>query len=146
MIFFSFERNSSSVPLSCGFTFGFIPSPPNKIARFQRSSRQNLAISLHKNQLKSYAKMLLCSIFNGGLKILAELKILFFSLLCDLCALCGEILFQVYAQLNPCLDSGTERILFPVTSKIALHTADRIGGSAGSPRPVGGFGVVRKWT
>src|SRR3979409_239287 len=67
MMFFSFERNSSSVPLSCGFTLGFIPSPQNKIARFQRSSRQNLAISQRKNQLKSYAKMLLCSIFNRGL-------------------------------------------------------------------------------
>ena len=50
----------------------------------------------------------------------------------------------LYAQLKPCLDSGSERIRFPVTSKIALHTAGRIAGSAGSPSPVGGFGVVRK--
>src|SRR5258708_36908797 len=56
MIFFSFERNRSSVPLSCGFTLGLIHFPPNKIARFRRSSRQNLAISPHKNQHKSQVK------------------------------------------------------------------------------------------
>src|SRR5665213_1604599 len=56
MMFFSFARNSSSLPLSCAFGLGFIPSPPNKIARFLRSPRQNLAISQHKNQLQSYVK------------------------------------------------------------------------------------------
>src|SRR5271169_711597 len=53
MMFFSFARNSSSTPLSCGFTLGFIRSPKNKIARFQRSLRQNLAISSLENQMNS---------------------------------------------------------------------------------------------
>src|SRR6266576_6518977 len=56
MMLFSFERNKSSIPLSCCFTLGFIPSPQNKIARFQRSPRPNLAISHHKNQYKSQTK------------------------------------------------------------------------------------------
>src|SRR5258708_6629701 len=34
----------------------------------------------------------------------------------------------------------------PVTLKIALHTAGRTGGRAGSPRPVGELSVLRKWT
>ena len=43
-----------STPLSCGFTLGFIRSPKNKIARFQRCSRQNLAQFLFlKNQVYS---------------------------------------------------------------------------------------------
>jgi len=33
-MFFSFERNSSSTPLSCGFTVGFIPSPKIKLQDF----------------------------------------------------------------------------------------------------------------
>jgi hypothetical protein len=53
MMFFSFARNSSSTPLFCGFTLGFIRSPKNRIARFQRSSRQNLVISSLENQLNS---------------------------------------------------------------------------------------------
>jgi hypothetical protein len=52
-MFFSFERNSSSTPLSCGFTLGFIPSPKNKIARFQRSPRQNLATAFLEIQINS---------------------------------------------------------------------------------------------
>src|SRR5579863_3661087 len=53
IMFFSFARNSSSTPLSCGFTLGFIRSPKNKIARFQRCPRQNLAISSLENQINS---------------------------------------------------------------------------------------------
>jgi hypothetical protein len=43
-------------------------------------------------------------------------------------------------------DRGRTRTRFPIASKIALHTAGGTGGSAGSPRPVGGFAVVRKCT
>ncbi len=43
-----------------------------------------------------------------------------------------------HAQLKPCFASGSERIRLPVTAKIALHTAGKTGGSAGSPSPVGG--------
>ena len=42
-----------------------------------------------------------------------------------------------YAQLNPDFDSGRERIRLPVALKIALVTAGRMGGMAGSPKPVG---------
>jgi len=55
-MFFSLERNSSSIPQSCGFTLGFIRSPQNKIARFQRSPRRNLAMFQYKNQYKSQQK------------------------------------------------------------------------------------------
>src|ERR1700674_3256802 len=65
MILFSLERNSSSIPLSCGFGLGFIHSPQNKIARFHRLTRQNLAISQHKNQLKSYAKCYFVQFLTG---------------------------------------------------------------------------------
>src|ERR1700722_2142063 len=51
-----------------------------------------------------------------------------------------------YAQEYPCFAIGTERKRSPVASKIALHTAGKIAGSAGSPKPVGGLAAVRKWT
>jgi len=41
------------------------------------------------------------------------------------------------AQLNPLRWSGRVRILLPVAAKIALPIAGRIGGSVGSPSPVG---------
>ena len=41
------------------------------------------------------------------------------------------------AQLNPLLCKGSVRIRFPVAAKIALLTAGKIGGSVGSPSPVG---------
>src|SRR5690348_3711860 len=43
----------------------------------------------------------------------------------------------IYAQLKPDLESGSERTRLPVAEKIALAIAGRIGGSAGSPNPVG---------
>jgi hypothetical protein len=43
----------------------------------------------------------------------------------------------VYAQLSPDFDSGMVRKRFPVAAKMALATAGRAGGRAGSPRPVG---------
>src|SRR5712691_10995711 len=76
MMFRSFARNSSCVPLSCGLGLGFIPSPPNKIARFRRSTHRNLAISPHKNQQQSPVKMRFYSIFNGGLSREERLKLL----------------------------------------------------------------------
>src|SRR5439155_21904557 len=51
-----------------------------------------------------------------------------------------------YAQLKPCFTSGSERIRLPVAAKIALQIAGGTGGSAGSPRPVGGLLVFRKCT
>src|SRR6185436_10986619 len=53
---------------------------------------------------------------------------------------------ETYAQVNPCFDKGSDRILFPVTAKIALVIAGRIGGRAGSPSPVGEKSVARKCT
>src|SRR5437764_1484562 len=47
---------------------------------------------------------------------------------------------------KPCLESGSERMRVPVTAKMALHTAGSSGGSAGSPRPVGGLSVLKKCT
>ena len=41
------------------------------------------------------------------------------------------------AQLNPFRWSGKIRILLPVAAKMALLTAGKVGGSVGSPRPVG---------
>ena len=43
----------------------------------------------------------------------------------------------VYAQLNPDFESGKVRIRLPVAPKMALATAGRTGGKAGSPKPVG---------
>lgn len=51
-----------------------------------------------------------------------------------------------WAQEKPCLESGKERMRFPVTAKMALQTAGKTGGKAGSPSPVGGLSVFRKWT
>src|SRR5258707_13785712 len=68
MMFRNFDRNRSCVPLSYGLGLGFIPSPPNKIARFRRSTHRNLAISPYKNQQQSHVKMRFYSIFNGGLQ------------------------------------------------------------------------------
>jgi len=47
-------------------------------------------------------------------------------------------LFGFHAQVKPCLESGRERMRFPVMAKIALQTAGSMGGRAGSPKPVGG--------
>src|ERR1700752_4193996 len=55
-------------------------------------------------------------------------------------------LWRDYAQLKPCFERGSDRIRFPVSVKIALHTAGRTGGNAGSPRPVGALSVCRKST
>src|SRR5512144_28166 len=52
----------------------------------------------------------------------------------------------IYAQRKPCLDSGSERIRLPDAAKIALHAAGKIGGSGGSPSPVGEFSVGKKCT
>ena len=41
---------------------------------------------------------------------------------------------------------GSVRMRLPVAAKIALQTAGSNGGSAGSPRPVGGLSVFRKCT
>src|SRR6266576_519232 len=71
MMLFSFERNKSSIPLSCCFTLGFIPSPQNKIARFQRSPRPNLAISHHKNQYKSQTKCYFFQFLTEDLELFA---------------------------------------------------------------------------
>lgn len=49
-----------------------------------------------------------------------------------------------YAQRKPCFTSGSERIGCPVAAKMALHTAGKIGGNAGSPSPVGEFLDFRK--
>src|SRR4030095_15066430 len=53
---------------------------------------------------------------------------------------------SAHAHLNPCFTSGNERTRVPVALKIALQTAGRIGGSAGSPHPVGLLSLVLKWT
>ena len=42
-----------------------------------------------------------------------------------------------HAQLNPLFCSGSVRILFPVAANTAFTTAGKIGGSVGSPKPVG---------
>jgi hypothetical protein len=39
--------------------------------------------------------------------------------------------------VKPDFESGNWRIRFPVALKMAFDTAGRIGGNAGSPRPVG---------
>ena len=51
-----------------------------------------------------------------------------------------------YAKLKPCFVIGIVRMRSPVAAKIALHTAGKTGGNAGSPNPVGGLLVFRKWT
>jgi hypothetical protein len=51
-----------------------------------------------------------------------------------------------YAQLNPCFESGIDRIRVPVAAKIALHTAGSGGGIDGSPSPVGELLLLRKCT
>jgi hypothetical protein len=52
----------------------------------------------------------------------------------------------LYAKLKPCFVIGNVRMRSPVAVKIALLIAGRIGGKAGSPNPVGGLLVFRKWT
>src|SRR5215510_14378732 len=51
-----------------------------------------------------------------------------------------------YAQLYPCLANGRERTRVPVAAKMAFATAGRIGGSEGSPKPVGGLSLLLKCT
>ena len=48
------------------------------------------------------------------------------------------------AQLKPLRCRGRVRMRLPVAAKMALATAGRIGGSVGSPRPVGAKSVVRQ--
>jgi len=43
----------------------------------------------------------------------------------------------IQAQLNPLRFSGSVRILLPVAANMALVTAGKVGGSVGSPKPVG---------
>ncbi len=50
------------------------------------------------------------------------------------------------AQLYPLLARGSLRMRRPVAVKIALQTAGKTGGNAGSPNPVGGNSVLLKWT
>src|SRR5262245_7005271 len=50
------------------------------------------------------------------------------------------------ARRNPLFDSGRVLSRLPVAAKIALLTAGSTGGSAGSPRPVGGLFVTTKCT
>jgi hypothetical protein len=52
----------------------------------------------------------------------------------------------LYAKLKPCFVIGNVRMRSPVAVKIALLTAGKIGGKAGSPNPVGGLLDFRKWT
>ena len=47
---------------------------------------------------------------------------------------------------NASVSMGRVRIRLPVAAKMALHRAGITGGNAGSPRPVGGWSVVRKCT
>ncbi len=51
-----------------------------------------------------------------------------------------------YAKLKPCFVMGIVRIRSPVAAKIALAVAGMMGGKAGSPNPVGGLLVFRKYT
>src|SRR5688572_16079160 len=44
-----------------------------------------------------------------------------------------------YAQRKPCFESGSDRTLVPDAAKIAFVIAGSMGGSDGSPRPVGGL-------
>src|SRR5207244_204644 len=57
-----------------------------------------------------------------------------------------ERLIVSYAHLYPCFDNGSERMRVPVAEKIALQTAGMIGGSAGSPSPVGALFVAMNCT
>src|SRR3954468_4549438 len=50
----------------------------------------------------------------------------------------GVFGFHAYAKLNPLRFRGKVRMRFPVAAKMAFATAGRIGGSVGSPNPVGG--------
>jgi short chain dehydrogenase len=52
----------------------------------------------------------------------------------------------LYAKPKPCFVIGNVRMRSPVAVKIALLTAGKIGGKAGSPNPVGGLLDFRKWT
>ena len=52
----------------------------------------------------------------------------------------------VYAKLKPCFVIGMVRMRSPVAVKTALAIAGKIGGSAGSPNPVGELSDFRKWT
>ena len=44
------------------------------------------------------------------------------------------------------LMNGVSRMRLPLAAKIALLMAGRVGGRAGSPSPVGGLLVFKKWT
>src|SRR6185503_19024227 len=58
----------------------------------------------------------------------------------------GDERRRLHAHLYPCFARGNVRTRWPVAVKIAFAIAGRIGGSAGSPRPVGLLSVVRKCT
>ena len=49
---------------------------------------------------------------------------------------------EIYAQLNPCLASGSERIALAGRREDRVAERGGTGGSAGSPRPVGGLSVL----
>ena len=51
-----------------------------------------------------------------------------------------------YAQLKPLFASGRVRMRFPHAANMALQTAGKTGGSAGSPSPVGALFEATKWT
>src|SRR5579863_9373867 len=122
MMFLSFARNSSCVPLSCGLDLGFILAPQNKIARFWHSPCRNLAISLHKNQQQSHVKMRFYSILNGGL---ARPKT--HRLKPALPAPRGGLLQCNIARGDDCVDVDSNRIRY--TPRIPA----RKGGSHGNP-------------
>lgn len=54
--------------------------------------------------------------------------------------------FQAAALRRRCGSIGNERMRWPVAANSALHKAGRTGGSAGSPRPVGGLSLRTKCT
>lgn len=53
---------------------------------------------------------------------------------------------SIYAKLKPCFVIGIVRMRSPVAEKTALAIAGRIGGSAGSPKPVGELLDLIQWT
>jgi hypothetical protein len=52
--------------------------------------------------------------------------------------------FLLYAKLKPCFVFGSVRMRSPVAVNIAFAITGKIGGNAGSPKPVGGLSDFRK--
>src|SRR3984957_8842791 len=71
MMFFSFERNSSSVLLFCGFGLGFIPYPQNKNCKISALTTPKPCNFLQRKSTRIVSKMLLYLVFNGG-QVVAE--------------------------------------------------------------------------